>query len=67
MSSQRCGCLIKKVNKVKEWVEALRGEEMGRTPASCSIVSTLMKQTKAQDFHIHEFAFVIISCQRNCL
>lgn len=67
MSFQPCGCLLKGVNKVQEWVEVLGGGRMGRTPASCSFVSTLAKQTKAQDFHIHEVAFVVISCKRNCI
>lgn len=66
MALQCCGCLVKEVKKVKEWAGALRGEEIGRTPASCSIVSTLVKQTKAK-IHIHEVVFVVISCQINCL
>lgn len=31
---------------------------MGRTPASCSAVSTLVKQSEAQAFHGHEVVFV---------
>lgn len=50
MALQHCGCLVKEVKKVKKWAGALRGEEIGRTPASCSIVSTLVKQTKAKIF-----------------
>lgn len=65
MSSQPRGCLIQQVNKVQEWAGALRGGAMARTPASCSVVSTLVKQTKAPDFHTHEVVFVVISCQIN--
>lgn len=32
---------------------------------TCSFVSTLAKQTKASNFHIHEVCFVVTSCQIN--
>lgn len=67
MSPKPCGYLIKEINKVEDWAGAVREEAMGRKPASCSIVASLVKQTKAQDFHIHEAVFVVISCQINCL
>lgn len=49
---------------MKKWEGVLKGGGI-RTPASCSVVSTLVKQTKAQYFHIHEVVFVELPCQIN--
>lgn len=54
---------MKKVHnvKVQAWDSEKRGRENSRPP----FVTTLVKQTKASDFHIHEVCFVAIPCQIN--